>query len=180
MRIVAVFLILFLLAAGVSWTAQTAAAQESGGERIRSAGSEGMAYGSVLISIVIIIAVPSMLLLLIVKIVGIEEVGILRCVYTTLIYFAVVALVFYTAAELEKGLANPLEVFNTTGMMVRLAIVLGVAFLLVRFMLSGTLVRSLIGAVLYVLAFYGAAHLAYTVIRAAGGQSLFGSGTTGS
>jgi cytochrome c biogenesis factor len=180
MRITILFCLFLVLVIALPCVAQEKAPEEEGGgKRMRDAGASGMAYGSIMIALVIVIALPSLVLMLITKAVSIEEVGFLKCVYTSLIYFAAIALVFYSAVELESGLANPLEFFKVNNLLVRLGIVYVISLLLVRFFLAATLVKSLIGGLLYVVAVYGATFLAYKLIVAAGAQQVLRSGLTG-
>jgi len=180
MKIAVVLCLLLVLVIALPCAAQDEAAKEKGGgERMRDASAGGMAYGSVMIALVIIVAVPSVILMAITKAVSIEEVGFLKCIYTSLIYLAVVALVFYSAAGLEKGLSNPVELFKANELLVRFFIVFGVSVLLMRFFLAGTIVKSLISGLLYVAAYYGATFLAYKLIIAAGAEGVLKSGLGG-
>ena len=183
MKIPALLCILIVPVVIAMCGAHEAQAQEpEGPTKIRSAGASGMAYGSVMIAAIIMIVLPSVLLLLITRIVhlGVEETGLIRCVYTSLIFFAVVALVFYYFAEgLERGLINPAEFFSNNSLLAGLCIALGVSFLLLHFFLYGTLLRSLLGGVIYVVGYYGCACLAYALIAASEAQDLFRSSVGG-
>ena len=183
MKIPALLCILIVPVVIAMCGAHEAQAQEpEGPTKIRSAGASGMAYGSVMIAAIIMIVLPSVLLLLITRIVhlGVEEIGLIRCVYTSLIFFAVVALVFYYFAEgLERGLINPAEFFSNNSLLAGLCIALGVSFLLLHFFLYGTLLRSLLGGVIYVVGYYGCACLAYALIAASEAQDLFRSSVGG-
>jgi hypothetical protein len=148
-------------------------------ESQKKASESGMQYGSILIGLVIMIALPTVLLLLIAKIagLGVEEVGVVKCLYTNIIFFVVVGLVFYNFSEgLEVGLSDPAEFFNNTMMLIGLGIAFATSFLLMYFMLSSSLVRSLIGTILFIVGFYGITILAYKLILATGAEGMLKKG----
>jgi uncharacterized membrane protein len=180
MRVAALLCIVLLLAAALPCSAQDKDSEDmSSQKRMRKAGASGMAYGAVLLALILVVVLPSAILRLITEVVSIEEVGLVKCVYTSLIFFAVIALIFYSAAGVDKGLTNPVELFKANELLARVAIVFGVSFLLMRFFLSGTLVRSLISGLLYVMGFYGSIYLAYQIIVQADAQGLLKGGMGG-
>ena len=144
--------------------------------RAHDAGTSGMAHGAVLVSILMMIALPSVVLLLVTRVagVGIEQPGLLRCVWTSLLFLCVAALIFYKAQGVENALNNPVEFYNQTGLLVRLGIALVAAFLIQMFLLSGTPFRSFLGAVLYLVGVYGCAYLAWALLVASGAQGMLG------
>lgn len=146
--------------------------EEGGGKRLSDASSAGMGYGAILIGVFILIVLPTIGLLFTTKVVGIKEVGIIRSIYTSLVFFAVSALVFYSVENLGHALMNPGEFFNNSNLLSRLVIVFVLAFMLLKFVLSSTIVRSFLGAMLYLLAFYGSILLAFYLITAAGAEDL--------
>ncbi len=148
-------------------------------ERMRSASTGAMAYCSVLLSVFILVFVPGLLLMFITKIVGIEEVGFVRCIYLTMIFFAAAALVFYSAPDLENAIGNPGKFFQVTELLIRLGIVFVVAFLLIKFLMAAAISRSLIATILYIVVFYGAAYIAYQLLAAADGIQVLKSGLEG-
>ncbi len=177
MKIAALLCVLFVLACALP-----CAAQDEEPEEKEDPGKSGMAYGAIMVAILIMIAVPSAALLLITKIVGIgiEEIGLIRCVYTSLIFFAAAGLVFYYfAQDLEKALTSPAEFFNDSNLLIGLCIALVIAFILIHFVLGGTVIRALIGSLLFVVAFYGSTCLAYWLIVEAGAQGMLKGGLGG-
>jgi len=153
-------------------------AQSSSPTKMKEASASGMAYGSILIALIIMIALPSVGLMLIAKVVGlgVEDIGIVRCVYTSLLFFAGAALVFYSGEGLAKGIENPLEFFRVTELLIRLGIVFVLAIILIKFLMSSTLVRAIIGSIFYLAAYYGCVLLSWVIIVQAGAQNLLKSG----
>ena len=183
MKTAVLICVLLVLVCVLPCMAQDAGSQESPeGQDKDEAGKRGMGYGAIMVAILIMVALPSAALLLITKIVGIgiEEIGLIRCVYTSLIFFAATGLIFYYFAHgLEKALSNPAEFFNDTNLLVGLGISFVIAFLLIHFVLGGTLIRALLGTLLFVLAFYGSTYLAYGLIVKAGAQDMLKGGVGG-
>jgi hypothetical protein len=180
MRMAALICIVVVLAASLQCLAQdNGPGTTSEPKRLKDASSKGMAYGSLMLGLVLTVVIPSGLLLVIIKICGIEEVGVLKCVYTTLMFFGACALVFYSAADLPGAMTNPLLFFQVNALLARLGIVVVVAFLLAKFMLAATVVRSIIATLLYLPSFYLAAYLAFKILDAAGALDILRNGLTG-
>lgn len=181
MKVAGVVLILLLALMVLPCLAQQDAPTTSRAQQ--QASESGMQYGSILIGLVIMVVLPTVLLLLVAKIVhlGVEEVGVVKCLYTNIIFFVVVALVFYSFSEgLERGLSDPLEFFNNTMLLLGLGIAFATSFLLMYFMLSSSLVRSLIGTIIFIVGFYGITILAYKLILATGAEGMLKKGLQGS
>ena len=149
----------------------------------QEASESGMQYGSILIGLIILVVLPTVLLLLIARIVGlgVEEVNVVKCLYSNILFLVVVGLVFYNFAEgLETGLSDPLEFFNNTMMLIGLGIAFATSFLLMYFVLSSTLVRSFLGTILFIIGYYGITLLAYKLILVTGAEGMLKKGLEGS
>jgi hypothetical protein len=149
----------------------------------KQASESGMQYGSILIGLVIMIALPTALLLLVAKIagLGVDEVGVVKCLYTNILFFVVVGLVFYNFTEgLEEGLQDPLQFFSNTMLLIGLGIAFATSFLLMYFVLSSTLLRSLLGTILFIIGYYGISILAYKLIISTGAEGMLKKGLEGS
>jgi len=184
MKLIAVLLCAMLIfACALPCTAQDSGSQETASAKKKDkAAADGMAYGAILVAIIIMIVLPSAALLLITKVVGVgvEEIGLVRCVYSSLIFFAATGLVFYYfAQDLEKAIASPVEFFNDTNLLIGLCISFVIAFVLIHFVLGGTLLRSIIAALLFLAGFYGSAYLAYSIIVGAGAEGMLKGGLNG-
>ncbi len=180
MKVAGVLFILLLVLLVVPCLAQEETPSTAKSQK--RASESGMQYGSILIGLVIMVVLPTVLLLLVSRIagLGVEEVGVVKCLYTNIIFFIVVALVFYNFSEgLEKGLNNPTEFFKNNMMLIGLGIAFATSFLLMYFVLTSTLLRSFIGTVIYIIGFYGIAIIAYRLILATGAESMLKKGLEG-
>jgi hypothetical protein len=180
MKVAGVVLILLLALMVLPCLAQEEAPGTAKAQK--QASESGMQYGSILIGLVIMVALPTVLLLLVARIagLGVDEAGVVKCLYTNILFFVVVGLVFYSFSEgLEKAMSNPLEFFNNTMLLLGLGIAFATSFLLMYFVLSSSPARSLLGTIIFLIGYYGITIIAYKLILATGAESMLKKGLEG-
>jgi len=180
MKVILFLVLLFILlvpAPGVlSAQERSSLDGEGGGKGLSDASKEGMSYGAILICVFLFLVAPSLGLLTITKVIGLKEVGIIRAIYTSMVFVVVAGLLFHSAEDLSHSILKPTVFFSNTDLLARMIIVFALAFVLIKFVLDASIVRALFGSVLYMVVLYFTALLAYKLIEAAGAMPILKEG----
>lgn len=181
MKVILFLVLLFILlvpASGVLSAQEHSSLEGEGGSKgLSDASKEGMSYGAILICVFLFLVAPSIGLLIVTKVIGLKEVGIIRAIYTSMVFVVVAGFLFHSAEDLSHSLMNPTAFFSNTDLMLtRAIIVFALAFVLIKFVLDASIVRGLFGSVLYMVVLYFTALLAYKLLELAGAMPMLKEG----
>jgi hypothetical protein len=140
-----------------------------GSERLRDVSESGVAYISLILSLILVLLGPAVVVWIVCRVMRLEEVGALRALYCALLAFLVSLLLFYRLELLTNGLDDWTQFYKVWELGLRAGAVVIICFIIFKFFMRVSAVGAVIFTFFYVVSFYIAVRLAYSFLERTGG-----------
>jgi hypothetical protein len=176
-RVVVIGLLCVLIFAFCAVAVAQPPSPPSGQERLRDVGERGTMYLSLILSLFLVLLLPTAILWILCRIMRMEEVGVLRALYCAIVGFVAALILFYGVKPLTGALKDyTLFYKNMEELGWRAGIVIIISFIVLMFFMRTFLIRAIIFTVFYIVSLYVAAWLAYSFIESTGATELLKTG----